>query len=176
MALTGPARFVPSGMREKSAWRKSGAYQSVRYKPEQIVTMLPQIEVCIANGKTTPHKPAKSADATSTPTISRILSPPLKSTGVSVWSWGSSSPITATTCGGLRLPTPSTMATLLGVDLPPLDLWHRRSERGWRIAAVPARSHNACFEDHPKTLPVGLEQVRVRKRIPIPSRTGMTPM
>jgi len=26
-----------------------------RYKPEQIVTMLRQIEVGIANGKTTPH-------------------------------------------------------------------------------------------------------------------------
>ena len=34
-----------------------------RYKPEQIVTMLRQIEVSIANGKTTPHA-CKEAEIT----------------------------------------------------------------------------------------------------------------
>ncbi len=34
--------------------------------------------------------------------------------------------------------------------------------------AVPARGHHARFEDHPKPLPVGLDQVRVRKRIQSP--------
>ena len=36
-----------------------------RYKPEQIVTMLRQIEVSIANGKTTPARPAPKSRTSS---------------------------------------------------------------------------------------------------------------
>ena len=46
----------------ESTWRKSG-HAMKRYKPEQIVTMLRQIEVSIANGKTTPQA-CKEAEIT----------------------------------------------------------------------------------------------------------------
>jgi hypothetical protein len=38
-----------------STWRKSESCPIQRYKPEQIVTMSRQIEVSIANGKSTPQ-------------------------------------------------------------------------------------------------------------------------
>jgi putative transposase len=46
--------FVPAGVRENSLWREAGMPMK-RYKPEQIVTLLRQIELEIANGKTTPQ-------------------------------------------------------------------------------------------------------------------------
>src|SRR5581483_521440 len=49
-----PAFFVPAGVRENSLWREAGMPMR-KYKPEQIVTLLRQIEVEIANGKTTPQ-------------------------------------------------------------------------------------------------------------------------
>jgi hypothetical protein len=46
--------FVPAGARGNSLWREAGMPMK-KYKPEQIVTLLRQIEVEIANGKTTPQ-------------------------------------------------------------------------------------------------------------------------
>jgi hypothetical protein len=52
--VTRPATFVPNGKIESShVGKESHAY--VRYQPEQIVTMLGQIEVGFANEKTTPQ-------------------------------------------------------------------------------------------------------------------------
>jgi len=45
---------VPAGVRENSLWREAGMPMK-KYKPEQIVTLLRQIELEIANGKTTPQ-------------------------------------------------------------------------------------------------------------------------
>jgi putative transposase len=55
-------KFVPSGMRENPLGGKR-VMPNKRYKPEQIVTMLRQIEVGIANGKTTPQA-CKEAEIT----------------------------------------------------------------------------------------------------------------
>src|SRR5215471_11338004 len=52
--LTCRGIFVPAGVRENSLWREAGMPMK-KYKPEQIVTLLRQIEVEIANGKTTPQ-------------------------------------------------------------------------------------------------------------------------
>src|SRR5215471_13606498 len=52
--LTCRGFFVPAGVRENSLWRNAGMPMK-RFKPEQIVTLLRQIEVEIANGKTTPQ-------------------------------------------------------------------------------------------------------------------------
>jgi transposase-like protein len=46
--------FVPAGVRENPLRRTAGM-SIKKYKPEQIVTLLRQIEVEIANGKTTPQ-------------------------------------------------------------------------------------------------------------------------
>jgi transposase-like protein len=54
--------FVPAGVRENSLWRDAGMPMK-RYKPEQIVNLLRQIEVGIANGKTTPQA-CKEAEIT----------------------------------------------------------------------------------------------------------------
>ena len=45
---------MPAGVRENSLWREAGMPMK-KYKPEQIVTLLRQIELEIANGKTTPQ-------------------------------------------------------------------------------------------------------------------------
>lgn len=50
--------LVSAEVRENSLWRIAGTPMN-KYKPEQIVTLLRQIEVEIANGKTTP---ARSCD------------------------------------------------------------------------------------------------------------------
>src|ERR1039457_7047458 len=52
--MTWPGFFVPADVRENS--RGGRLVMSIkRYKAEQIVTLLRQIEVGIANGKTTPQ-------------------------------------------------------------------------------------------------------------------------
>jgi putative transposase len=50
-------------MRENPLGGKAGHAHHKRYKPEQIVTMLRQIEVSIANGKNTPQA-CKEAEIT----------------------------------------------------------------------------------------------------------------
>jgi len=52
--VTWPGVFVPAGVRENSLWREAGMPMK-KYKPEQIVTLLRQVEVELANGKTTPQ-------------------------------------------------------------------------------------------------------------------------
>jgi putative transposase len=54
--------FVPAGVRENSLWREAGMPMK-KYKPEQIVTLLRQVEVELANGKTTPQA-CKEAEIT----------------------------------------------------------------------------------------------------------------
>src|SRR5271163_1789674 len=54
--------FVPAGVRENSLWREAGMPMR-KYKPEQIVTLLRQVEVGLANGKSTPQA-CKEAEIT----------------------------------------------------------------------------------------------------------------
>jgi putative transposase len=54
--------FVPAGVKENSLWREAGMPMK-KYKPEQIVTLLRQVEVGLANGKTTPQA-CKAAEIT----------------------------------------------------------------------------------------------------------------
>src|SRR5271156_3285858 len=62
LTVTGPGFFVPAGVRENSLWREAGMPMR-KYKPEQIVTLLRQVEVGLANGKSTPQA-CKEAEIT----------------------------------------------------------------------------------------------------------------
>jgi hypothetical protein len=55
--------FVTAGVRVNSLWREAGMPMK-KYKPEQIVTLLRQVEVELANGKSTPQA-CKEAEITS---------------------------------------------------------------------------------------------------------------
>jgi hypothetical protein len=53
--------FLPAGVRENSLWREAGIPVR-KYKSEQIVTLLRQVEVGIANGKNHPTSLQRSRD------------------------------------------------------------------------------------------------------------------
>jgi putative transposase len=60
--VTWPGFFVPAVVRQNSLWREAGMPMR-KYKPEQIAILLRQVEVELANGKTTPQA-CKEAEIT----------------------------------------------------------------------------------------------------------------
>jgi hypothetical protein len=57
--LFDPAGDFCTSERERISRRRTRQMPMQRYKPEQIVTVLRQIEVAMANGKSTPRRPAR---------------------------------------------------------------------------------------------------------------------
>ena len=81
----------------------------------------------------------------------------------------SSSPTTATICGGSRLPIPSNGYVVWGGPpaTGPIDGTVVPSAAGGSLPFLPA-GHTACLEDHPERYPSRLDQVRIRERVQSP--------